>query len=423
MMTNPTPEATMPRPVDLLPALDALRNTRALVLMLGTLVMSAALLALARYASGSVHMLLGVLLGLLGALVFVYGVNGAGVLLMDQARGQGSRTVAGALLQSLVTTHRLILIAVLVGLVYLAGLLVLAVLLLACKLPGVGTVLFAIVLPVGALVLGAAALVLFCMMLPLAAPAIWDGGTVAQSLSRVVATLRTRPARVLAMVALLFLLVAGVALLAGLVVMGGMAVVGGLSGPILGVDLGGGMRDLVDALGGMAGVSSADGGGPSTSGINTDLLGPESSGAMGPAASSSPSSGSSMGSSEAGLAGGAGGYLLAAGIGGAAATVITAVLPALVLVGGYCRVYLANAADLDVAAANAALAARMAAIRDKAGELRTTRHPAPAPSARAEAPPPPAVATLTCSACQAACLPGERFCGTCGNILQARPPA
>src|SRR5690606_32452932 len=93
----------------LLSSIEAIRNWRAALLLLATFVAMALVFALggllARWSWA-----LFALFGLFAYVVLFYGANAAGMMIMDEARGQPSRPALAAVLHSLATSHRLILV-------------------------------------------------------------------------------------------------------------------------------------------------------------------------------------------------------------------------------------------------------------------------------------------------------------------------
>ena len=121
----------------LLDSIDAVRNWRAVVLLLGTLVLAALVAAL----GGSlvqVSQLVTLLFTLLALAVAFYGANAAGMMMMDEASGHPSRPIGAAVMSSLATSHRLVLLLLVVAAIYLVGMLAFAALLFVCKVPGIG---------------------------------------------------------------------------------------------------------------------------------------------------------------------------------------------------------------------------------------------------------------------------------------------
>jgi hypothetical protein len=392
----------------LLSAVDALRNWRAAALMLGTLVATMLLFAVGAMAASGVSWVFGVLFSLIAIAVSFYGANAVGLMVMDEARGGTSRPIMAAILTSLGTGHRLILLLLLVGLTYLAGLLVMAIVLLVCKIPVLGPVLFAFVFPVFVVVAGVAIFALYAVIFPLAAPAIWSGATTMQGLSRLAAIARQRIVVVVLSMTMLFLITAVVVFIIGGIMLAGTLVTGGLSASIIGV---GGMG-LAGMMGSMAG------------------------GGMG-------------GYGGYGAFGGSGaGHLMAGAIGGGVVWAIALTLPALVYCRGCCQVYLANIDGVDVEGMEQQLRDRLDAAKRRAEEIKAkgeamARAPAPAPAAPVSpvapaAPVAPVAAVATpavvapaavappaetapppyrCAVCGTPCLPGDVFCNNCGNKL------
>lgn len=356
----------------LLSSLEAVRNLRAAALLLASLVLAGLAFALGGVLSFKVHALVGMLFVLLGIAIAFYGGNGAGIMLMDEARGGQSRPVASAVLASLATGHRLLAVVLLIVLAYLLGLLAMAIMLFLCKIPGLGAFLFTFVFPVCVVVAGIAVFAFYAVVLPLAAPAIWAGATAMQSISRLAAIARARTVGVvLSMMVLMIIVFAAAAIVFG--IMGfGTLIAGGLSAAIVG----------------MGGVSIAS------------LM-------------------SGMGSGV----GEGGSYATAGALGGGVVWAMAFTLPALVYVRGCCQVYLANLQGVDAEAVEQKMRSSFDAARRKAEEIRAHGDAlVSAPRAPAGARPlagsgPASVAAAGCPACGAACAPDDLFCGSCGHRM------
>ena len=359
----------------LLSAVDAVRNGRALLVMLGSLVLGALVWGLGALLAVKVGFLAGALFFLAGAAVAFYGGNAAGIMIMDEAKGLRSRPIVAALLTSLATSHRLLLALLLFAGIYLLGLLVLAVVLLICKIPFLGPLLYTVVFPVSVVVVGLSIFALYAVVFPLSAPAVWDGAGTMQTVSRLLAIARSRIVNVLIMMALLFFLVGIVGGFIALIMVSGTLVTAGMSAAVL--DMGG----MMGMMGGFGGMDDFGGGR-------------------------------------------SGSYMLAAGIGGGVVYAIAFSLPALVYLRGCCQVYLANLQGVDVEGMEAQLREKMDAAKRKADELRAQ---AAAAAAAAQAPassaaPTPAPVTppapvYKCAQCGAPFQPGDAFCGECGHKL------
>jgi hypothetical protein len=144
---------------------------------------------------------------------------------MDEACGRRPRDVVDALRDALLGAHRLIL--VLLGVAFAGALLLAALvaLLWAARLPRVGPLLFAALVPAAVVLLGAFALAVVGVVGPLAAPCVWSGLSVRAAWAFLAAQVRRR----LLFVALLgiagSLLATAVAALVGFgVAVGGRAV-------------------------------------------------------------------------------------------------------------------------------------------------------------------------------------------------------
>lgn len=303
----------------LLTAFDAVRNVRALLLMMCTLVCGMLLWTFGGYVGVQVSVLLGIVFFLLGAAVIFYGVNAVGIMSMDQARGQASRPVAGAVMQSLVTSHRLLLVLLMVGGVCLLGVIALLILMFLCKIPVLGPLLFTFVFPLSVVLSGMAMFALSAVIFPLASPLVWDGAGTVQAVSRLGAIVRNRLVSVLVMMAIIFFMTAVVAAFVALVLFGGTAITAGLAAPILG---GMGGAGFVGGFSGALGLSGATA------------------------------------------------YVVTGSIGGGVVYAMAFSLPTLVYVRGCCQVYLASIEDLDTETFDARMRNRIEAIRQRAEALR-----------------------------------------------------
>lgn len=369
----------------LLDSIDAVRNGRAVLVLLATLVAMGVVIAVGTLL-GRVSGAFTVLFAVAGLVVMFYGANACGMMIMDEAQGRPSRPIRAALAQSLAVSHRLILVFLLIGAIYLAAFIALAIVLFICKIPFIGPLLYALVFPVSVVVFGVALFALPTVVFPLSAPAIWSGARTMQCVSQLVAIARRRLLTVLLMMIAVTLLAGVVAFLIGAILFYGVAVTTLASAPILGMGGFGGMAGLMD--GGMPGMG--------------------------------------MGM------GGAMGYAVGAGVGGGILFAIAATLPGMVYLRGACTVYLRAVDGLDLAAEQAAIDARLAAAKARAQEY-ASRDAAPAPgpapaaavaaaaTAAAHTPvidPTDPLLSLVCPQCRAAIAPGDTFCGECGHRLQ-----
>lgn len=245
-MTLPTPLTppaghVAPTPLEALQAvigsLDALRNGRALYVLMGTFTVTGLLLALAQGALARGSDTLGIVqVGLAVAAAF-YGASAAGLLLMDQACGRRPREVADAVADALAVGHRLLIVLLVAAAVPVLATAAAGALVAATR-PGVsgafGPWLYAATLPLAVVAIGASALALTAVVVPLAGPAIWAGLGIGQTLRWLATQVRRR----LLLAAVLMAAVAGLtsvvaALVAAVVLIGGRAMA------LLGIFVGG----------------------------------------------------------------------------------------------------------------------------------------------------------------------------------------
>lgn len=386
-MANQAPVTSMPRTSTILGALEAVRNVHAGILIALVFITTALVFALFSYLAaiggGVVVAALG---GLLVFLISVYGSSAVGYMLMNDAKGSPPLSIAEALLLSLRTTHRWLAVMILALLVFVLFVLVLLLILVVCKIPFLGPVLYAVVLPVATLATAAFIAALYFVVMPLSFPAVWAGDTAMQAVAKLWAIVRQRLVQVVVLVLLLALLCLVIGGIISLLTLGGLAVVGALSAALL--PTGGGIGGLM--------------------------------------------SGMMMGAGREGA-----GYLIGGGIGTAIVFAIVTIVPFLILLRGYCLIYLEVIQGIDFSAAEAQLKSRMENIQRQAREAqeRAREKMQPAPVSTPAAPPPvpqpapsaaptapaagvAAPAAGKCPQCGAAVAADDAFCGGCGAKLR-----
>lgn len=362
----------------LLRALDAASNWRAIAIYLVASVLYFGFILLGGMTESRVGF---GLMWLIGFIVAFIGVSAAGHLLMDQARNITPRTVVDAILAGVFTLHRLVglFLIALVSFVLLA--LVIAVLLLLSKIPGIGPALYTVVFPVGTVVLGVAAMVLFYVVIGLLAPSVWEGNGVLASLARLWTIIRERLLQVTVNMFLLTLLVSFVGLvILGILLTGGLFMAS-MAISIIGYEAQGELMSLLSVMQGvMTGYM------PSVSGyVAATMYG-------------------------AGLL-----YLIAI-------SVIT-----VILLSGFCQIYLQATEGLAFDAAEAQINQGLEEAKRRAQEAQARAKEASerARAAGAAATPAPVAATapatpgLQCPQCQAPATADDVFCGECGYKLKA----
>jgi hypothetical protein len=394
-------------------AINGLRNRRALVALLGCLGAGVLVFGLFSFLASRAGFFMAFLGGLAMFIASATGVNAAGVLLMEQARGVPSRGVTDAVGAGLLCIPKFILLVLALFAVALVVFIAIALAYLVCRIPVLGPVLFVVVFPLSVVVSGLTLCGLFlCMFLAL--PAIWEGATITLAIAQALAIARSRLVESLVLLAVVGVLSALVGFIVFGVLFVGLMPTIGMSASILGGDGLGQMLGMMRHRGDFGGL---DGG--------------------------------SVGMGSAG-------YVAAAGL----LWALAGSLMSLVHLLGLNLVYLRVTEGLDAGAAEATLtwhlddAKRQAAdlgqkARDTAARAReparaaaSATAPAAAPIAppRTRTPPPPAAPAppraatpreaphdstmpsmkkaLACPQCLSAITSDDVFCGVCGYKLK-----
>ncbi|WP_310384347.1 hypothetical protein [Roseateles sp.] len=158
-----------------LASIDAPRNGRALYALLSAFCLAGLMLASAESALAKDDSTWGVIWAALGLAAAFLGVNTTGLLLMDQARGLPVRDVADAVHDALRVVPKVLLCLLMLLALMAATLAALLALLWAVKLPWVGAPLFALLVPLGVVLLGVMAFSGAVIVGPLTGPAVWSG--------------------------------------------------------------------------------------------------------------------------------------------------------------------------------------------------------------------------------------------------------
>jgi len=420
----------------MLQSIEGLRNRRALAAILGCMV--AGVLVAGLFSLMAAH--LGFLMAFVGVIcLFVAtatGINAAGVLLMDQARGLPLRTLADAVTYGLACIPKFILLGLSLLLVAIGVFIVLMVAYLICKIPVLGPLLFVAVFPLSVVIAGLTLCALF-LCLFLALPAIWEGLTITRAIAQALTIARSRLIESIVLLAVVGLL----AMVVGFIVFGvlfmGLVPSIGMSASILGGD---GLHSMLEMM----------------------------------------RAGGQFGDADGGVSVGGASYALAAGVGTGLLWSLAGSLLSLVYLLGLNLVYLRVTEGLDVDSTEAAMKSGLSEAKRQAAELgqkardaaervrepaRPTAQPAhpdasapletvdpvtpevpaqmvatpivqpptpvvqpPAPIVQALSPivqpaapnalPSPAAKTAICPKCQSAVDKNDVFCGVCGNRLK-----
>jgi hypothetical protein len=384
-------------------AIDGLRNRRALAAMLGCMVAGVLVAGLFVVLAPQLGYFMAFLGGVCMFIAGATGINAAGVLLMDQARGLPLRPLSEAVAHGVTCIPKFVLLALSFFAVALALFVALGIVYLICKIPFLGPLLFVVVFPLSVIAFGVTLCGLFvCMFLSL--PAVWEGAGIGRAISQTLAIARSRLVESLLLFAVVAVLSAAVGFIVFGVLFTGLMPSVALMGSILGGD----------GLGSMFGFMQ-----------HRNDFG---------------------GDAGAGVAVGGASYVVAAGIGAALLWALAGSLLSLVYLLGLNLVYLRVTEGLDVEGTEAALKARFGRLRRQApGASATSPAPSSAtpaasaasastvPFARAPSPvtvadvkprarPPestaPSVAkAITCPQCLSSVAKGDAYCGTCGHRL------
>ena len=386
-------------------AISGLRNRRALFAMLGCLFAGVLVAGLFSFMAAR----MGFFFAFLGALtMFVAGatgVNAAGLLLMDQAKGVPARSLRDAVMGGLLCIPKFIALGLALLLVSLVVFVAVALVYLVCKIPFLGPILFVLVFPLSVVVLGLTLCGLFqCLFLAL--PAIWEGSSITHAIAKALSIVRSRLVESMLLLTVVGFLALGVGFIVFGVLITGLIPSVGMTAGILGGD----------ALGSVFGM---------VRGFGIDQGG------------------------YGGELGGSGvGYVAAASIGGGLLWALAASLVSLVYLLGLNLVYLRVTEGLDVGATEAAMQAGFDDAKRRAAELSqkakdaaerarqsaaatqpsaaaaatATAATKAAPPAYSPAPPvtaaPASAATTPCPQCTAPVGPDDLFCGVCGFKLK-----
>jgi DNA-binding SARP family transcriptional activator len=245
------------------------------------------------------------------------GFNAAAVVLMDESAGATPRPFFDALLAGAFALLKSILVLLFAGAGVPVVFAVVAILLWICKAPLIGPILYFLVLPLSALMIGVTLVALAFVLMPVALPALWSGQSIGAALARVVAAVRKRLLVVLVRGLVLALLLGVASMLLWFVVVSGLVATGAMSIGILRT-------------------------------------------ALSPAALMAIMSGGGSGGSHA-LAGLLGALLLLVTVGAALSQVLKK---------GWCLIYMQVVRDLDVGAIEAEMQKRLAQVRQQTAAMR-----------------------------------------------------
>jgi hypothetical protein len=352
----------------LLRCYEGLRNWHALTLLVSGFVLAALLLALdgviashLGFRSPTAAMVLGGLLVLIAMLVALAGINGAGLLLVDQADGNEPRGFAAAFFGGLGVTLQSIACLVILGVGLLLVVLVLWALSFLGKIPGIGP-LFAFLLAGPTMLVLAFCYAVLVFGVSLMFVALWRGDGMIGAIGRAMDIVVKRPLDVVLHYIVLALLIVPIEIFVAAVLFGGSALTG--------------MMYASGSFGGYGGFD-AYGGGPMSW--------------LSPATASMGAAGVSIG------------------------LVLAAVGALFVLIGLLGNILIFDSLAADTSATSAGfLEGKVKQLREKVEEHRPRAPVAPPASAPPAPAAPASVAATSCVQCGAALTLGDKFCGECG---------
>lgn len=246
----------------LLRCYEGLRNWRALLMLVAGFVLAALLVALnatismrMAYSSPTMAMLLGGLLMLVALLVVLAGINGAGLLLVDQADGNPPRSFSAAFFGGLGVTLQAIVCLIILGIGLLLVVLVLWALSFLSKIPGIGP-LFGFLLAGPTMLILAFCYALLAFGVTLMFVALWRGNGMIGSIGRAIDIVIKRPLDVVLHFIVLGLLIVPIEIFVAAVLFGGSALTGMMyaSGSFGGGMYGGGMMGMLAGAGASLGA-------------------------------------------------------------------------------------------------------------------------------------------------------------------------
>lgn len=246
-------------------------------------------------------------------LTLVSGLSGVGVMLMDLAKRETQRGLIDAFVSGAKSLLKLILV-ILIDLAFIIVFTLISVLvLLVCKIPFVGPILFTGAFPIMMLVSGILIVAYFLVLLPMTMPAIWEGNSVKEIYAIRMAFIKSRLIQVVIALLALSFIVALTASLVNLVIFSGLFYTGGLSAGVLSVN------------------------------VNTDSI----------------------------LNGNGNGYMIAASLGGGLLFMAGLSVPVLIYTFGINLIYLSAKEGLNISVASHMLEQSLRGAKDKAVEMKS----------------------------------------------------
>ncbi|MFA7495200.1 MAG: hypothetical protein WCY67_02685 [Acidithiobacillus sp.] len=167
---------------------------------------------------------------------FGVGYLGSGGVLLHEARGDPLPGIFHSLYFGLKALPRLIGLLIIESLLLLGIFVVELLGFLACKIPGLGALLFVPIFP-AAMLVNAVVFVLAIIVFNLSGPALWHGESVSNSLRHTLSIARNKPGSILLMMLLLGALSAGMAVIIAIILYTGYSMALSAAAPVLASEL------------------------------------------------------------------------------------------------------------------------------------------------------------------------------------------
>ncbi|HVC49495.1 MAG TPA: hypothetical protein VND43_04930 [Burkholderiales bacterium] len=219
----------------LLKALEGATQWRAMSCFIGAVLTSASLFTLVSLAGVQILTLAA---GLIGITISLAGLSASGFMMMDHARGFPQRSVKMAVDSSIRSLHRFIGCFMVWAVTLFISVILVSVLLVFCRIPYVGPLLFAVIYPASSILIGLINIAMAYLFIAILTPAIWEGQEISAAIARLWVVIENRALLVLVQLLLLAVLVALVGFITYSVINSGSSVVLPMADGIIGARLG-----------------------------------------------------------------------------------------------------------------------------------------------------------------------------------------
>ncbi len=251
----------------LLGALDSLLDWRALSALVATVAATAlafsalsGLEAALAPRSAGLALAAGMLSTLICLMLLLLGCTSAGIMISDPIWDRAPRPLQETLRAAPRISARLLGVLLLEGMLFLAWVVLFGAVLLLCRIPVVGPLLYALLFPIGTMVTGVLVVLLLFVALPLAASALWRGATLVDAAETLVAAAAGDLPWLVVVSLLSGLVTIAAAAIVLVVVAAGIGITLWLSAAVAGANPGGLYGLLAEMRGNYAALPGGDGG-------------------------------------------------------------------------------------------------------------------------------------------------------------------